>query len=73
MDDEDEEAVAVDRKRVRHSKQGKDESCAKLKKKARELVEVEHEDTDERQVAIQRHLVVEFFHISLICIPVKCN
>ncbi|KAH7852525.1 hypothetical protein Vadar_025996 [Vaccinium darrowii] len=56
VDDEDEEAVTVDRKRVkRHSKHEKDESDAKLKKKkkkkkkARVLVEVEREDTDERQ------------------------
>ncbi|KAH7851361.1 hypothetical protein Vadar_010562 [Vaccinium darrowii] len=56
VDDEDEEAVAVDRKRVkRHSKHEKDESDAKLKKKkkARVLVEVEREDTDERQVVVQ--------------------
>lgn len=56
VDDEDEEAVAVDWKRVKkHSKHEKDESDAKLKKKkkARVLVEVEREDTDERQVVVQ--------------------
>ncbi|KAF7141716.1 hypothetical protein RHSIM_Rhsim06G0078600 [Rhododendron simsii] len=55
MDDEeeDEEAVAVDRKRLkRDSKHEKDKSVAR-KKKARVLIEVEHEDMDEGQVAVQ--------------------
>ncbi|KAL5783994.1 hypothetical protein ACOSQ2_006386 [Xanthoceras sorbifolium] len=58
-DDDDEEAVAIDRKRVRREsglalrKLEKEEPGAKLKKKARVLVEVEQEDTDERQKAVQ--------------------
>ncbi|XP_052183694.1 uncharacterized protein LOC127795822 isoform X2 [Diospyros lotus] len=56
MDDGDEETVAVESKRVRRDSQRKlekEEPTAKLKKKARVLVEVEHEDTDERQRAVQ--------------------
>ncbi|XAR65118.1 hypothetical protein NMG60_11009097 [Bertholletia excelsa] len=55
-DDEDEESLAVERKRVRKDSQRKlekDEPGSKLKKKARVLVEVEHEDTEERQMAVQ--------------------
>ncbi|KAK4855374.1 hypothetical protein QYF36_006591 [Acer negundo] len=58
LDDDDEEAVAVDRKRVRREsglalkKLENEETGAKLKKKARVLVEVEQEDTDERQKTI---------------------
>ncbi|KAL6983757.1 cysteine synthase [Sarracenia purpurea var. burkii] len=55
-DHEDEETVAVDRKRGKReesqSKLEKDELGAKLKKKARVLVEVEHEDTNERQTTV---------------------
>ncbi|PSS28531.1 Protein MAK16 B like [Actinidia chinensis var. chinensis] len=54
MSDDDEETVAVDRKRERRDSQRKlekDEPGAKLKKKARVLVEVEHEGTDERRTA----------------------
>ncbi|CAH2056775.1 unnamed protein product [Thlaspi arvense] len=54
-DDEDEESLAVERKRVRKDSQRKlekDEPGSKLKKKARVLVEVEHEDTEERQMAV---------------------
>ncbi|KAJ0052272.1 hypothetical protein Pint_03328 [Pistacia integerrima] len=56
--DDDEETVAVDRKRERREsnlalrKLEKDETGAKLKKKARVLVEVEQEDADERQKAV---------------------
>ncbi|KAL6987482.1 cysteine synthase [Sarracenia purpurea var. burkii] len=60
-DHEDEETVAVDRKRGKResrSKLEKDELGAKLKKKARVLVEVEHEDTNERQTTVHRDLVV---------------
>ncbi|KAK9283987.1 hypothetical protein L1049_012245 [Liquidambar formosana] len=59
VDEDDEEMVAVDRKRVRKEsalalrRLEKDEAGTKLKKKPRVLVEVEHEDTDERQKAIQ--------------------
>ncbi|KAJ0111437.1 hypothetical protein Patl1_03387 [Pistacia atlantica] len=55
---DDEETVAVDRKRERREsnlalrKLEKDEPGVKLKKKARVLVEVEQEDADERQKAV---------------------
>ncbi|KAF8390496.1 hypothetical protein HHK36_025022 [Tetracentron sinense] len=58
-DYDDEEVDAADRKRVRRGsgsdfgKLEKDEPGTKLKKKARVLVEVEHEDTDGRQKAVQ--------------------
>ncbi|GFY91444.1 MAK16 protein-like protein [Actinidia rufa] len=51
---DDEETVAVDRKRERRDSQRKlekDEPGAQLKKKARVLVEVEHEGTNERRTA----------------------
>ncbi|KAL5839811.1 hypothetical protein ACOSQ4_012419 [Xanthoceras sorbifolium] len=58
-DDDDKETVAIDRKRVRREsglalrKIEQDEPGAKLKKKARVLVEVEQEDINERQKAVQ--------------------
>ncbi|XP_044491830.1 protein MAK16 homolog A-like [Mangifera indica] len=58
VDDDDEGRVAVDRKRSRREsnlasrKLEKAEPGAKLKKKARVLVEVEQEDADERQKAV---------------------
>ncbi|KAJ4959289.1 hypothetical protein NE237_026400 [Protea cynaroides] len=59
MDDEeeDDDMDTINRKRVRtgfgSAKLGKDEMGTKSKRKARVLVEVEHEDTGERQKAVQ--------------------
>ncbi|KAL2519600.1 MAK16 protein-related [Abeliophyllum distichum] len=53
--DDDEETVAVERKRGRKDstrKLEKEEPVAKSKKKAKVLIEVEHEDTNERQTAV---------------------
>ncbi|KAL2484502.1 MAK16 protein-related [Abeliophyllum distichum] len=54
MEDDDEGIIAVERKRRNLSagKLGKEEPGAKLKKKAKVLVEVEHEDANERQTAV---------------------
>ncbi|XP_059633671.1 uncharacterized protein LOC132276315 [Cornus florida] len=60
IDENDEETVAVDRKGVKRNDSTytlrnfeKDEPGFKSKKKARVLVEVEREDTEERQAALQ--------------------
>lgn len=55
IDDDDKETIAIDRKRLRRDSQRKlekDEPCAKPKR-VRVLVEVEREDTEERQTAVQ--------------------
>ncbi|XP_009602252.1 uncharacterized protein [Nicotiana tomentosiformis] len=58
-EDDDEEAVAVHQKRGRKDsvlarrRAEKDEPSANSKKKAKVLVEVEHEDTGERRTAVQ--------------------
>ncbi|KAI8023924.1 hypothetical protein LOK49_LG03G00235 [Camellia lanceoleosa] len=55
IDDDDEETIAIDRKRLRRDSQRKlekDEPRAKPKR-VRVLVEVEREDTEERQTAVQ--------------------
>ncbi|XP_059657841.1 uncharacterized protein LOC132304265 [Cornus florida] len=58
-DNDDEETVTIHQKRVRRDsalalrKLEKDDAGAKLNKRARVLVEVEHEDTNERQTAAQ--------------------
>ncbi|XP_031099468.1 protein MAK16 homolog A [Ipomoea triloba] len=59
VDSDDEETVVIHRKRNKKEsglgsrKHGRDEPSVKAKKKAKVLVEVEHEDGGERQTAVQ--------------------
>nr|GMD15436.1 protein MAK16 homolog [Ipomoea batatas] len=59
VDSDDEETVVIHRKRNKKEsglgsrKHGRDEPSVKAKKKAKVLVEVEHEDGSERQTAVQ--------------------